>query len=84
MILTDKGELWNSIATNCHYDDQKPLEAYSKLMEEVSKAPVIEAIPIEWLEHTAVQYVTATDRKFDSRYMAFIYTLISDWREENN
>lgn len=39
MILIDKAELLNRIATEVHYDTEHPLEAYGKLLSEINDAP---------------------------------------------
>ena len=39
-------------------------------------------IPVEWLEKQGLKHILAKDRVFTSENMAFIYTLISDWKKE--
>lgn len=42
-----------------------------------------ELIPIEWLKKHGAHLVTMPKRKFDSSNMAFLFTLIKDWEDEN-
>lgn len=41
------------------------------------------SIPIEWLKKHGAHLVTMPKRKFDSSNMAFLFTLIKDWEDEN-
>ena len=41
MIAIDKIELINTIAKECHYDTEHPLEAYAKLLTVINKAKEI-------------------------------------------
>lgn len=50
---------------------------------DVSNAPTIDAIPVGWLKTHGSNLVTKPDRKFTSENMAFLYTLIAEWREMN-
>jgi hypothetical protein len=68
-MLIDKGELWNVVAVSCHYDDQKPLEAYAKLIGAISEAPVVDAIPVVWIRE---QY-----KEIVKRYREYEHP--SDW-----
>lgn len=47
--------------------------------KEVKQVP---PIPVEWLEKQGLKHILAKDRVFTSENMAFIYTLISDWKKE--
>ena len=48
--------------------------------KEVKQVP---PIPVEWLEKQGLKHILAKDRVFTSENMAFLYTLISDWKKEN-
>ena len=42
----DKAALLNTIATEVHYDSERPLEMYAKLLSVVNDAPTIDAEPV--------------------------------------
>ena len=46
MILMDKAALLNTIATEVHYDSERPLEMYAKLLSVVNDAPTIDAVEV--------------------------------------
>ena len=52
-------------------------------VETLGEACKVEAIPIEWLRRHGAHLVTMPKRKFDSSNMAFLFTLIKDWEDEN-
>lgn len=60
-MLIDKGQLWNDIAVRVHFDTQEPLKAYGNLLGEISHAPVVEAIPIDWIR----EYITKKQKRFE-------------------
>ena len=39
MVLIDKAKLLNTIATEVHYDSERSLEMYAKLLNEINDAP---------------------------------------------
>lgn len=47
MTLIDKAALLNRIATEVHYDSERSLEMYAKLLNEINDAPTVEAVPLE-------------------------------------
>lgn len=53
MTLIDKAALLNTIATEVHYDSERPLEMYAKLLSVVNDAPTVDAEPVRhgrWIE----------------------------------
>ena len=46
MTLIDKAALLNTIATEVHYDSERPLEMYAKLLSVVNDAPTVDAEPV--------------------------------------
>jgi len=57
--------------------------AAQALTIDIAERPTIEAIPVEWLKKHGAHLVTMPKRKFDSSNMAFLFTLIKDWEDEN-
>ena len=58
MTLIDKAALLNTIATEVHYDSERPLEMYAKLLSVVNDAPTADSEPVkhghwgeEWFDH---------------------------------
>ena len=54
MTLIDKAALLNTIATEVHYDSERPLEMYAKLLSVVNDAPIVDAEPVKhghWINH---------------------------------
>lgn len=60
-MLIDKGELWNNIAVRVHYDPENPLRAFGNLLGEISNAPVVDSIPVEWIK----QYIEKVHDNLD-------------------
>ena len=54
MTLIDKAALLNTIATEVHYDSERPLEMYAKLLSVVNDAPTVDAEPVrhgKWIHN---------------------------------
>lgn len=91
-MLIDKGQLWNDIAVRVHYDTEEPLKAYGNLLGEISHAPVVEAIPVDWIEdylekiHDDLDYARQDN---DEEAMKRIYWkydairwMVADWKQK--
>ena len=91
-MLIDKGQLWNDIAVRVHCDAEEPLKAYGNLLGEISHAPVVEAIPVDWIEdylekiHDDLDYARQDN---DEEAMKRIYWkydairwMVADWKQK--
>lgn len=57
---------------------------YSKQsLDLIESQPGVDAIPVEWLQTKVTRYVIGKDRKYSSSDLPIVYSLISDWRKEN-
>ena len=65
------------------FDEDERNRRQLREIEDLRQSMRSRYIPIKWMEKRGMQIVTGRDRKFDSTYMAFLYTLIDQWREEN-
>lgn len=77
-----------SVSRDPEHQDVSP-DYYGKDAEDLYYAIVCvekyikNAIPIEWMKKHGSHLVTMPKRKFDSSNMAFLFTLIKDWEDEN-
>lgn len=56
--LIDKAVLLNRIATEVHYDSERSLEMYAKLLNEINDAPdaVVRCKDCKWYDNTLMCY----------------------------
>ena len=55
---------------------------YGKLVTELfDDIPIVEAIPIKWIEKKITEYII--NNRYGSDAVPIIYALLSDWRKEN-
>ena len=47
----------------------------------IPNAPTVKAIPIEWLQKKLIEYVCSGEYSSDN--LPIVYSLIADWRKEN-
>lgn len=63
--LIDKNALWQKISTECYYNTADPRKSYSKLLEVIQNAPVVNAVPVltkqEVLDKYGVTYIANID-----------------------
>ena len=71
-------------------DKEKLLEdlkqkRYSKQsLELIERQPDIDAIPADWIRNHLTKLIIGPDRKFSSSDAPIVYTILSDWKEENH
>lgn len=73
--LIDKNVLWQKISNECHYNTADPLKSYSKLLEIIQNAPVVNAVPVltkqEVLDKYGVTYIANFDPE-EPAYAEFV------------
>lgn len=65
MTLIDKAALLNRIATEVHYDSERSLEMYAKLLNEINDAPTVDAEPVRhghWKKSQIYPYAVVCSR----------------------
>ena len=68
MTLIDKAALLNTIATEVHYDSERPLEMYAKLLSVVNDAPIVDAEPV-----VRCKDCKECEERHTANYLPFLY-----------
>lgn len=68
MTLIDKAALLNRIATEVHYDSERSLEMYAKLLNEINDAPTVDAEPV-----VRCKDCKECEERHTANYLPFLY-----------